>query len=162
MLNHLFYEKKELAGGFASADEFERFENQFLIKVSDEFKKNYLLYQRLSPKSQNSSFILSDYYSKKHIIIFDSLCDLNSIIDANFSAILESREGRTIHNNQGNILIVGYCAFGDKIGVGINKDIFLDKIFFIPFGDPTDFVADDDFSLIYPTIEIAPNLETFY
>jgi hypothetical protein len=159
-MKNLFYEYT-LETEIVTKEEFENFEKEYNLKIYPKSKEIFLEFQRLSIKLENSSFLIKDYYGNNCIISFSYFFNFQTLVSANFINNLKKKDSGFSFYNQENILLVGDCDFGHKIGLGINLENLKDKVFFIPYGDPTDFVAENDFSLIYPSIEVAPDLEFF-
>jgi hypothetical protein len=62
--------------------------------------------------------------------------------------------------NINSLILIGRAAFREYLFIGVDKDNF-GKIYFAPDDNIFDFITEDNDSLIYPTIEVAPDLDSF-
>lgn len=153
-----FFETNNLIESANLEREITEFEltNEFLLPI--EFKEMMLETNGGTLKFQNSAFVIENIENEK-LIVFD-LYFLNFYFVKHYFNENRLNNEPHVFENIKSILLIGRTAMREYIFIGLEKDNF-GRIFYAPDDNIFDFILETDDSYIYPTIEIASNINSF-
>jgi hypothetical protein len=134
------------------------FENNNNLLFSKSYKDFIFETNGGSLKIENSAFLLSDYYEVTFVVSGVKLMNFSNVMYefTNNRINFEPWKFRDIET----MVMIGRTDGREYIFIGVSE-YNNGKIYYAPDDNVTDFVSLDDDTLIYPTIEIAPNFESF-